>query len=127
MKFTFKKLPDQYAIAKFKNPQKVNLSFLQTASFFLAIRTEDEFSILCEESFIDEKNMITDSGWIGFRVVGTMELTLTGITATISGILAEAKINMLTEATYDTDYFFVPKEKFALAKKVLEAAGNEFV
>jgi hypothetical protein len=54
-----------------------------------------------------------------------MDLSLFGITARITTILAEAKCNILAEATYNTDYIFVKDKQLDSVIKALSESGYE--
>ncbi len=127
MNFQFKKLDGEFTIAKFKNLKDFeNFVLPKETNFFQLIKTKTEISVLIEKKFVNKDIFIFDENWTGFGIIGTLDLNLTGITAEISKILAKAKVNILATATYDTDYFFVPTDKWELAKKTLEGAGNSF-
>ena len=61
--------------------------------------------------------------WRGFRVQGTLDFSLTGILARLSGILAAREIGIFAVSTYNTDYILVKEENYARALEALAAEG----
>ncbi|MQA24783.1 MAG: ACT domain-containing protein [Micromonosporaceae bacterium] len=85
--------------------------------------TPDEVSIVCPaERAPDDAQMETP--WRCLRVAGTMELTLTGILNSLTGPLADARVNICAFSTYDTDYLLVPAVRLAEAVAALQEAGH---
>ena len=68
-----------------------------------------------------------DDGWRGFRIQGTLDFSLVGILAKISGILADHKISIFAVSTYNTDYVLVKEENFDRALSILEAEGYSII
>ena len=50
-----------------------------------------------------------ESGYLGFRIVGSLDFQQVGILAEISNALAAAEIPVLAVSTFDTDYFLIPQ------------------
>jgi hypothetical protein len=46
--------------------------------------------------------------WAGFRIVGTLDFSQTGVLSHCSAVLAQANISTFAISTFDTDYFLVP-------------------
>ncbi len=62
-----------------------------------------------------------------FRVLGTLDFSLTGILARIANPLAEAKISIFAVSTFDTDYVLVKKDSLEAACESLRSHGFTFV
>ncbi len=52
-----------------------------------------------------------ESGYLGFRIVGSLDFQQVGILAEISSLLAAAEIPVLAVSTFDTDYFLIPQSR----------------
>lgn len=89
-------------------------------------RTPDELSIICPAELIptDEPDLHVNSGWRCMRVAGPVELSATGVLASLLTPLANARVNICTTSTYDTDYVLVPSVRLAEAVAALTAAGH---
>jgi hypothetical protein len=104
--------------------------FLWKSSFYTISRSPDEISLVCEERLViwnvDHYSLGNfakiDSNWRILRL-GVMDLSLVGIAARFSGILAEAGVNINIISTYDTDYVMVKQAKLARALAALREAG----
>ena len=57
-------------------------------------------------------------------MVGPLDLTLTGILASLLQPLADAACPVFTVATHDTDYLLVPGHELPRAVVALRAAGH---
>jgi hypothetical protein len=97
---------------------------IDNGEFSNVTKTDDELSILCDESiFLNTE--ASEGGWRCFKFVESMDLSLFGITARITTILAEAKCNILAESTYNTDFILVKDEQLDNAIKALSESGYE--
>ena len=97
---------------------------LHRHSGFVSItRTRDELSIVCNERNVPS-GVKVDRGWRVLKVEGPLDLSLTGILASIAVPLAEAKINLFAISTFDTDYVLVKAEKLDRAIEVLRRRGT---
>ncbi len=68
-----------------------------------------------------------DDGWKGFRIQGTLDLSLVGILSKLSGILADHNIGIFAVSTYNTDYILVKEANFDRALTVLASEGYTIV
>lgn len=93
---------------------------------FLSV-TDEEVSLVCPAEDVPQSTLLRDDGWKAFRIQGVLDFSLIGILAEISSVLAKHKIGIFAVSTYDTDYIFVKKERFADALRVLAAAGHTVV
>jgi hypothetical protein len=100
-----------------------------TGSFFTIARTNEELSIVCEEAVIDPEHGMThikvEPGWRGLKLEGPIPFDTTGVIASLTKPLADARISVSAIATYDTDYLFVKKERLQGAIRALKSAGHE--
>ena len=93
------------------------------ASFYFFGRTGEELSLVCPSAEVPAAVLAREDGWRGFRICGSLDFSLIGILARITGLLAEEKIGLFAVSTYDTDYILVKEENFERALSVLCGAG----
>ena len=120
---TLKTLPHRFSICKAAETAEIDLSI----AFCFVGRTDEEISIVCPTEEVPSKTLERDDGWRGFRIEGTLDFSLTGILAKLSGILADKRIGLFAVSTYNTDYILVRAEQLDAATAALEAAGYHFV
>ncbi|WP_328463853.1 ACT domain-containing protein [Actinoplanes sp. NBC_00393] len=82
----------------------------------------DELSVICPNDRIPD-GAEADTAWRCLRVAG-LDLAMTGVLASLVGPLAEARVNIVTFSTYDTDYLLVPTVRLTEAVNTLTAAGH---
>lgn len=97
--------------------------FDMSAGFYFIGRTDEELSLVCRTEDTPAGTTAREDGWRGFRVQGTLDFSLTGILARLSGILAAREIGIFAVSTYNTDYILVKKENYARALEALAAEG----
>ena len=84
----------------------------------------DELSIICPQHRAPA-DAIADTAWRCLRVTGLdLNLTMTGVLASLVGPLAEARVNIVTFSTYDTDYLLVPAVRLTEAVNTLTSVGH---
>ena len=117
-------LPNAFKIMRFSANADVPLDQVGGANLFLA-RTPDEVSVLCEA----QQDLVSDSSYgplRGFRVAGQLEFELVGVLAELTKVLAKAKISVVTESTFNTDYIFIEDSAVESATTALQDAGFKF-
>jgi len=121
-------LKDTYTIYKFKSSFKTP-GWIENSEFYSVTKTKDELSIVCKQ--MDVKlpiGGVVDKNWRMIKIIGPLDLSLTGIIAEISGVLAESLVPVFTISTYHTDYFMVKEENLDKAIMALKENGyNIFV
>ena len=114
-------LPDTYAICRLDRDA---VPLWAAANDFISItRTTDELSIVCCDRNVPD-HATCDRGWSVFKVEGPLDLSLTGVLASLAGPLAEAQINLFVVSTYDTDYLLVKEANLMRAVDVLRQASH---
>ncbi|MBS0321571.1 MAG: ACT domain-containing protein [Proteobacteria bacterium] len=93
------------------------------APYFSMTRTRDELSIVVAQS-LAPADIVASRGWRMIRFAGPMPLDQTGILASVTSPLAQARVSVFAVATYDTDYVLIPSDQLQTAVTVLEAAGH---
>ena len=114
-----KKLPYRLTVCKAADLSDIPLD----AGFFFIGKTDEELSLVCRTEDVPARATDRDDGWRGFRICGTLDFSLVGILAKISGILADHKISIFAVSTYNTDYVLVKEENFDRALSILGAEG----
>ena len=121
MKLSLLVLPGTFAVCRLEPDAKVPEWASMNGDVLSSItRTEDELSIVCPDDRIPS-DVKAEKGWSVLKVEGPLDLSLTGIIASLTVPLAEAGINIFALATYDTDYLLVKKENLDRAVEVLGA------
>ena len=116
-------LPHRLTVCKLTDPEQID----PRAEFYFVGRTDEEISLVCREEDVPGSAFDREDGWRAFRIVGTLDFSLTGILARLSGILAENGIGIFAVSTYNTDYILVKEENLDRARDVLTSAGYRFV
>lgn len=110
-------LDHQFTVCQVGNGNQIDWS----DTWCFVSRTDEEISLLCRTEKTPEETLNREDGWRGFRVCGTLDFSLVGILARISGALAEAGIPLFAVSTYNTDYIFVKEKHFERAVALTEA------
>jgi uncharacterized protein len=116
-------LPGDYAICRLPAGTPLPPGLARDAGVVSVTWTPDEVSVICPSAQAPA-DAVVESPWRCLRVAGLVELTLTGVLASLTGPLAEARVNLFAFSTYDTDYLLVPAVRLAEAVTALTAAGH---
>ena len=98
---------------------KLNKSVPTEGNFVFTAKTDNEFSLVCEEKYIPTNAVSIEKGWVAFRITGALDFSLVGILSPILNILAEEKIGVFALSTFDTDYILLKKDNCDKAKNAL--------
>ena len=121
MKLVLRLLEGRFAVCRLDGGTTVPNDLLFPGPEFVGItRTADELSIVCPEELAPKGAKIS-AGWHAFKVMGPLDFSLTGVIASLTAPLAEAKISVFTMATYDTDYLLVQEQDL---DRAIEALGH---
>jgi hypothetical protein len=115
-------LPGTFAICRL-GPEAIIPDWANAGGFVSITRTSDELSIVCLEVNVPA-GVKADRGWRCFKVEGPLDLSLTGVLASLANPLAEARINIFAISTFDTDYLLVKEDKVSRASEVLIRSGH---
>lgn len=105
----------QFAVCKVKGIENIRLD----DEFYFFGKTDEEISLVCEETSVPVDCIECEKGWKAFRLQGIFDFSSVGILSKISAILAENNISIFAISTYNTDYILVKIEDFENAKSVL--------
>ncbi|MET0416513.1 MAG: ACT domain-containing protein [Actinoplanes sp.] len=119
-------LPEEYAVCRLPAGAAVPASLSNgpdDKSVISLSWAPDELSIICPTDRVPD-DAVADTAWRCLRVVGPLDLALTGVLASLIGPLADARVNIVTFSTYTTDYLLVPAVRLAEAVDTLLAVGH---
>ncbi len=122
-KLTLSVLPEVFGICHLAKNSPIPDWMRKPLGFSSITRTDDELSIVCSETKIPA-GVLAEKGWQAFKVKGPLDLSLTGIVASLATPLAKAKISIFYVSTYETDFLFVEEKNFSKAKKILTKTCN---
>ncbi len=86
-------------------------------------RTEDELSIVAPEEAVPSE-VQAERGWDAIRVVGTLDFSMIGVLAGLTGALAQAGVSVFAVSTYDTDILLVREGDTEAAVSALGAVAD---
>ncbi|MFI7596508.1 ACT domain-containing protein [Actinoplanes sp. NPDC049681] len=119
-------LPEEYAVCRLPagSPLPASLSGGPDDKGVISVTwAPDELSVICAADRIPDGATV-EAAWRCLRVVGPLDLALTGVLASLVGPLADARVNLVAFSTYDTDYLLVPQVRLTEAIDTLTAAGH---
>ena len=110
--FTIHSLPDDASIPPlvFKAPV-----------YFIG-KTHEELSLVVPNT-IDVQSEDSDTDWRALEVLGPLSLSMVGIMAQISSVLAQAKVSIFILSTFETDFFLVKQQQLQTAADALRQDG----
>ena len=116
-------LPGTFALVRLDGEAPLPDWFRFDAPLAVAIRRGDELSLVAPDAAVPDGGIV-ERGWRALEVQGPLDLSLTGITADLSHVLAEAGVSIVPLATYDTDVILVRDERLDDAVAALRSAGH---
>ena len=122
-KLKIRLLKGTYAVCQIKDTENI-LNCFDEKDFCSVTKTEDEISVVMLQDKI-ASDVKVEKDWRILKVEGTLDFSLIGILAKISGILAKNSISIFVISTFNTDYILVKEEKVEKAILVLSEEGYE--
>ena len=119
----FDLLPTALSIYRFAPDQTPDFANARHAEFYSVTQTRDEISIVTASGTFSNA-AAEESDWQALKLCGVFDLSLTGILAHISGLLAEHGVALFAISTFDTDYILVKSAKISQAITALTTAGH---
>lgn len=112
-------LKESFSICKLKDYAQVDLGepFVFTGS------TDEEKSLVCPTPLVPSDTLERSDGWRALRIEGVLDLSLVGILASISDILARHNIGIFAVSTFNTDYILTKENDFERALQLLLYSG----
>ncbi|MCL1795724.1 MAG: ACT domain-containing protein [Clostridia bacterium] len=111
-------LDSAFAVCKLASLVDADLN----APCFLSI-TEDEVSLVCEESRVPAGALRVERRFRCLKIEGPLDFGMVGIIAGISTILTEHGVSIFVVSTYDTDYVLVKEDAMERAVAALSEQG----
>ena len=119
-------LPGRYAVCRLAADAAIPAwASAPRASLLSVTRTDDELSIVCDESMVPVGFARIEPGWRAIRIRGTIPFGELGVVAGVTAPLAAAGVSVFVISTFDTDYLLVPAGHLEVASAALNAAGFE--
>jgi uncharacterized protein len=115
--------PKHYAIARFAPQEKISMDY-QSSSFFSLTKTNEEISIVCEESVVPPEVRAERHRRL-LRIESVIAFELTGVLCSLAVPLADANISIFAISSFDTDYLLIADHDIEPAILVLEHAGHK--
>jgi len=115
-------LPERLAICHLP-PEAPLPEWLARAPFWSVTRTAQEPSIVLPEENVPA-SWEAERGYRCLKVLGPLDLSLTGVLASLAVPLAEAGVSIFAISTCDTDYVLVREDDLERAKGVLAVGGH---
>jgi hypothetical protein len=119
-------LPEEYAVCRLPAGSSLPATLTRGPDDKSVISLSwdpDELSIICPSDRVPA-GAVADTAWRCMRVVGPLDLALTGVLASLIGPLADARVNIVTFSTYTTDYLLVPAVRLREAVDTLVGVGH---
>jgi hypothetical protein len=119
-------LPEEYAVCRLPAGSALPASLSSgpdDKSVISVTWAPDELSVICPADRVPDGATV-EASWRCLRVVGPLDLALTGVLASLIGPLADARVNIVAFSTYDTDYLLIPQVRLTEAVHTLTAAGH---
>jgi hypothetical protein len=119
-------LPEEYAVCRLPAGSALPASLSSgpdDKSVISVTWAPDELSVICPADRVPDGATV-EASWRCLRVVGPLDLALTGVLASLIGPLADARVNIVAFSTYDTDYLLIPQVRLAEAVATLTGAGH---
>jgi hypothetical protein len=116
-------LPERLAICQ-RSPDEPIPEFIARCRFFSITRTDEEVSLVLPEETVPA-DWKAEKGWRCFKVLGPLDLKMTGILASLTSCLAGAGVSTLAISTFNTDYLLVREGDLDKAQELMVARGYE--
>ena len=117
-------LEDVFTIHRFPPDNEIPI-WLFDGPFCHITKTVDEISVICSSS-VQLNSTKSETGWSCIKVLGPLDLSLTGLLADVLKVLAKAKISIIALSTFDTDYILVKSDQVKSAIHSLRQAEYHF-
>ena len=118
-------LPTELVVARLPAGSPVPDAIWSATDLVSVTVTSEEVSIICPRGELLPGAQV-EAGWRAMKVLGRLELSLTGVLASLAGPLAAAGVSVFAMSTYDTDYLLVRHDALDVAVSVLRGVGHRF-
>jgi hypothetical protein len=117
-------LPDDYTLWQVPAGATPPTIAAARPSILSITTTGDEVSVVSTPDLVPAGVTAAEHGWTALGVRGPLDLSLTGVLASIAGPLADAAVSIFAISTFDTDYVLVKSVDLERAVQTLEASGH---
>jgi hypothetical protein len=124
-KQTLSVLDSTFTIHSLSEEQAIPAAVLSSNFYFIG-KTHDELSLVVKEDIVIDA-IESDYDWRVLEVLGPLNLSMVGIMAQISAVLAAARISIFVVSTFETDYFLVKSETLSKAVAALKKARYDVI
>jgi hypothetical protein len=121
-KHTLTILPEIFSICQLEEDRTIP-DWAMASGFSSITRTPEELSVVCPQAHVPEA-VKQDAGWRCLKVEGPLDLSATGVLASLTNPLAQEGLSVFAVSTYDTDYLLVKALQLERAVKVLRGNGH---
>jgi hypothetical protein len=97
-------------------------AWVDRRAFSCVVRTSELVTIVCSEALVPA-DIPGNRGWRALEVEGPLDLSLTGVLASLTAPLAGAGVPVFAISSYETDFILVQGAQLDRAVGALEAAG----
>lgn len=108
-----------FAVCKLSSVENVDL----TRPFVFLSKTDEEISLVCEDTHIPPGTTHVEPGWKGLRIAGTLDFGMVGVLARLADLLARHAVSIFVISTYNTDYLLVKAAQYEKAVSLLREDG----
>ncbi len=116
-------LPGRYAVCRLAAGAEMPQWATSGGGLVSITRTDDELSIVAPESAVPGE-MTAQRGWRAMRVVGTLDFSMVGVLARLTGACADADVPVFVVSTYDTDIVMVKADDAGRAAEALAGVAD---
>ncbi len=116
-------LPDILAICRLDKDAGIP-DWAVASPFFSLTRSAEDLSVVCPQIQVPE-GIQRDGGWRCLKVEGPLDLSATGVLASLTRPLAQEGISVFAISTYDTDYLLIKQKDLEKAVMVLAENGHQ--
>lgn len=117
--------PQLFTIHSLAPDSVVPTAIFQQEIYFIG-KTSGELSVVVNSTF-EIESLEQEHNWRCLEVIGPLGFSMTGILASVSGVLAAQKISIFAISTFDTDYILVKKDTLAEASKALKKKNYQII
>lgn len=112
-------LEPDFSICQVRNLAGINYR----DKFFFIAQTDKELSLICQTKFVPANHTVCNDGWKMIVVDEKLDFSSIGVIADIAKTLAENKISIIVQSTYDTDFIMVREQYLISAVRALSEQG----
>lgn len=114
-------LPQTFVIHSLPVDASIPASIFQQDVYFIGKTPEEVSLVVSDELEIESED--SDGDWRALEILGPLELSMIGIMAGISSVLAAASISIFVVSTFETDFFLVKQKDLLRVSEVLTDDG----